>query len=210
MKKIIFLSSLFTFGFFAGTAGIDAKYIIPVIVVVMLFYYGYYLNIMFFTKNVNLVERYLQKRRKNPYYAVMIASANKDFEAAEQNLNKLSSLYNQSKMIIKSSILLETNQLEEAEKTIGQIKAETAKNHNLALLGLIKGDWDLFNQSKARLKNQTFVHALEAEAAYHRGDYQEADLSGTLAINSSGGFQKWVLVKSLEHQKNNPDRRSYF
>lgn len=210
MKKIIILSSLFTFGFFAGTAGIDAKYIIPVIVVVLLLYYGYYLNIMFFTKNVNLVERYLHKRRNNPYYAVMIALANKDFEAAEQNLNRLSSLYNQTKMVIKASILLETNQLEEAEKIIGQIKTESAKNHYLALLGLVNGDWNLFNKSKALLKNQTLVHSLEAEAAFQRGDFQEADSSGTLAINSSGGFQKWVLVKSLEYQKNNPDRRSFF
>jgi hypothetical protein len=51
---------------------------------------------------------------------------------------------------------------------------------------------------------------IEAEKAFRQGGEKEAERLGHLAISSARGLQKYVLVQSLERQRKNPNRHSFF
>jgi hypothetical protein len=67
-----------------------------------------------------------------------------------------------------------------------------------------------FEEYKSQVKHKGLQYSLAAEEAYIRGEFEEAHKYGDLAISSSRGLQKWLLVKSLEHQRNNENRQFYF
>ncbi|WP_373228795.1 hypothetical protein [Cohnella sp.] len=183
---------------------------IIIFVISMIFYYSYYFYIMFFTKNVNVVDKFINKKNKHSYYLLLIAIVEKKYDDAERYMKKLGSVYNQTKIAIHASIQLEKKNLEEAEETILKIKNHNIRNHNLALLALLQGRWELFKKNKNQVKHAGMKYALMAEAAFIRKESVEAEKFGELAISSSAGLQKWLLVKSLEHQRNTKDRQFFF
>ena len=183
---------------------------ISAFIVYMVIYYSYYFYIMLFTKSVNLVDKFVNRRKKHPLYSLLIALVNKELEEAEIYSEKLSMLYNQIKLSAKASILLEKKQSEEAAEIIQEIKNPNIRNFNLALLALHKEDFELFENYKTQVKQQDLRYALAAEAAYIRENLVEAERLGDLAISSSAGLQKWTFVKSLAYQRNNENRQSYF
>lgn len=183
---------------------------IELFIILMVAYYIFYLYVMFFTKNVKLVERFINMNKKHPYYSLLITLTNGDYEQAEQYIKQLGPIYNQTKLSIKVTLQLENRQLEEAEETISKIKNNNIRNHDLALLALLKEDWQLFENSKSQVKHNGLYYALEAEAAFIRNEIDEAEKYGMLAISASRGLQKWLFVKTLEYQRKNENRRFFF
>lgn len=183
---------------------------IEIFIILMVVYYIFYLYIMFFTKNVNLVEKFIHMNKKHPYYSLLISLTNGDYEKVEQYIEQLGRIYHQTKLSIKAAIQLGNIQLEEAEETIHKIKNNNIRNHDLALLALLKEDWALFENFKSQVKHKGLYYALEAEAAFIRNEIDEAEKYGMLAISSSRGLQKWLFVKTLEYQRKNENRRFFF
>ncbi|MDQ0112548.1 hypothetical protein [Paenibacillus harenae] len=193
-------------GFLLDFSGVELQMLsllLNIFIIAVVLYYGYYFYIMLISKNVSLVDKYISKRSKHPYYALLTAMVKKQYSEAERYMNKLGSIYNQTKIALASSIQLETRQLREAEKNIKKIKNKNIHNHNFALLALMNGDTNLFEKYKSQVKHKGLQYALEAEAAYARGEMDQAEKFGELAISTSAGVQKWVFVKSLEYQKQN-------
>ncbi|SHN49238.1 hypothetical protein [Desulfitobacterium chlororespirans] len=170
----------------------------------------FYLYVAAYTKNINLVDRYVQRKSDHPYYALLLSLVKKDYQEAEIQLERLSSLYKQAKIALTATVQIEKNLLREAEATVQEIRNSNIRYHNLALIALLQGNLEEFEAYKARIKHKYLHYALEAEAAYREKDYKKADELAELAISSAGGLQKWVYVKSLERQKGNTQRRSYF
>lgn len=176
----------------------------------MIIYSSYYLYIVLFAKNVKTVERYINNKKKHPYYALLLSLVNKNYDQGEKYLQKLGRTYNQTKIALRSTIQLETNQLNEAGKTIPRIKNYNVRHHNFALLELLKGNIEEFEKHKSQVKHKGLQYALDAEAAYNRKAFEKAEKFAELAISSSAGLQKWIFVKSLEHQRDNKDRKFFF
>lgn len=209
-KRVLFYTIIFLLAFAAHSAGIGAKWIISSLAVVFLLYYGSFFYIHIFTKNMKHVEKFLEKKKDNPYYAIIMASANKDYEKAEEAISRLTPMYNQVKVMTKANICLETNKLREAEEWISHIKSQEHKSYYEALYALIKGDDNVFHQSKKLIKNPVLQACLDAELAFKNGELDEANTAGLKAINASSGIQRWALEKSLAYQNNNPERQSFF
>ncbi|MFM9278939.1 hypothetical protein [Paenibacillus jiagnxiensis] len=60
------------------------------------------------------------------------------------------------------------------------------------------------------MKQQVLIHALEAEAAFRKGELDKAEKYGDIAIHGANGLQRYILVKSRERQLNNPVRETFF
>lgn len=170
----------------------------------------FYFYVAVYTKNMNLVSRYVQRKSDHPYYALLISLVEKDYQEAEIQLERLSSFYKQAKIALTAILQIEKNLLREAEATAQEIKNSNIRYHNLALIALLHRDLEEFETYKVRIKHKHLHYALEAEAAFREQDYRKADELAELAIASTGGLQKWVYEKSLEKQKGNTQRRSYF
>jgi tetratricopeptide (TPR) repeat protein len=99
---------------------------------------------MFFVKNVNVVEKFINLNKKHAYYSLLIAIANKNYDQAEQYMKKLGGIYNQTKIAVQANIYLENKELQKAEETIQRIKNYNIRNHYLALAALLRGYHGLF------------------------------------------------------------------
>lgn len=199
-------------GWMLGMAGVQipdwaAVGIVIALVVVIV---GYHAYVLFWTKNIQIVEAYLKKRKKQPYYALMLALANGDLEKAERYAEQLTGKYEEARKSALANIQIEKNQLEEAADIANEIKNDTVRYYNQALVALMQGKEEQFAQAKNNVANRVLRYVLEAEKAFRQGDKKEAEQLGHLAISSARGLQKYVLVRSLERQQKNPNRHSFF
>lgn len=183
---------------------------IGIIILIVMGIGCYHMYILFWTKNVNLVEGYVKKRIKHPYYALTRALVHKQFEQAEQYAEQLKKGYEEAKKLALVHIYIEKGELEEAERVANDIQNETARYYNQALIALLRGQEDRFENLKQKVKKHPFCYVLEAERAFRNGDQKEAERYGNLAISTSRGLQRYVLVRSLEHQQNHPNRQTFF
>jgi uncharacterized membrane protein len=202
----------FTVGFILAMTGIDLSFwsILFISFIIVLAINSYYIYVFFFTKNVDLVEKYIEKRKKHPYYAAILEIVNGNFERAEHFANQLCGRYKEVQKSVLVHIQIENNQLEEAIKTANEIKNHNIRYYNFALVALMRGNFEYFQQMKNEVKHKGLKYVLEAEAAFKQGNVEEAERLGNLAISSSRGLQRYILVKSLKRQQNNKHRRSFF
>jgi hypothetical protein len=142
------------------------------------------------------------------FYLYILVNGN--IERAEYFANQLRRMYKEVQKTVLVSIPIENNQLEEAIKTANEIKKDQIRHYYLALIALIQGNLESFQQMKKEVKHKGLKYVLEAEAAFKQWNVEEAERLGNLAISSSRGLQKYILVKSLERQQNNKYRRSFF
>ncbi|MEW9674247.1 hypothetical protein [Ammoniphilus sp. 3BR4] len=132
-------------------------------------------------------------------------------EAAENELHRIkSAFYEQVRISAQTWIFMEKGAIEEAKRTVEKIKNKNARYHYLANIALAEENWEVFEQAKGMVKHQGLQYALGAELAFKKGDMEQAKKLGDLAISTSRGLQKYILVKSFERQSNNPDRKTYF
>ena len=66
------------------------------------------------------------------------------------------------------------------------------------------------NKALTALGQGIYQLSLDAEVAYQQGKMAEADQYGQQAIAESKGVQKYLMIKTLEKNKRNPHRNSYF
>lgn len=113
----------------------------------------YHMYILFWTKNVNLVEGYVKKRLKHPYYALTKALIHKQFEQAERYAEQLKKGYAEAKKLALVHIYIEKRELEEAERVANDIQSETARYYNQALIALLRGKEEMSSSKCYRLES---------------------------------------------------------
>lgn len=159
------------------------------------------------TKNMREVETYL-KKAKHPYYKFMLKMIEHKYEEAAEIMPKIKN--RQLRLNAETHYYIETNRITEAKQVLPQIKNQDARHLYTAIIALIENDWSAFEEMKSKVKHKAAKYGLEAEAAYKRGVHEQAESLGELAISHSPGLQKYIFIKGLEYQKNNPNRKSYF
>jgi hypothetical protein len=179
-------------------------------VVVILPYILYSLFIFYISKDMRVkgaIADYL-KRIKHPYYIALRHRIHGEFQKAWGMLPKIKNP--KLRAHIETILLLEEHNVNEAEKAIKNINVKSLMNFYYAIVAIIKQDWDNFDKFKNMVKKNGLRYALEADAAFRKGKYDEAKQFGDLAIASTRGLQRFIFVKSLERQEKNPNRESYF
>jgi hypothetical protein len=180
--------------------------------IIFAFHYGYSFYINYFTQNMKLVEKYILKYKKHPYFAFLSDFLNGNFDHAEDNLNRLK-LVGRNKQVYAvgmANLHIRRKSVEEAKKETEKIKYYDIRNYNFSLIALLEEDWETFNNMKNKVTKERFRYALEAEYAFKKGNLEEAQRLGELAISASSGIQKYMLLKLLERQQSNPNREFFF
>lgn len=165
------------------------------------------LYILKFSTNMNTVERYV-KNSKHPYYRFLYAYLHDNDAEAEKELAKITS----DKLRAYITILVELGHgnYDLVEKNLDKIHSKEHRDYYSAHLALLKNNQDAYNQHRSEIKNRIYQMSLDAEVAYHQGKMAEAEQYGQQAIAESKGVQKYLMIKTLEKNKRNPHRNSYF
>lgn len=165
------------------------------------------LYLLKFSTNMNAVERYV-KHSKQPYYRFLYAYLHDNDAEAEKELAKITS----DKLRAYISILVELHRgnYDLVENTLDQINSKEHRHYYSAHLSLLKNNQNAYKQHRAEIKNRIYQLSLDAEEAYQQGNMAEAEQYGQRAIAESKGVQKYLMIKTLEKNKRNQHRTSYF
>ncbi|WP_312113410.1 hypothetical protein [Brevibacillus reuszeri] len=163
--------------------------------------------ILKFSTNMNTVERYV-KNSKHPYYRFLYAYLHDNDADAEKELAKITS----DKLRVYITILIELGRgnYDLVEKNLNKFHSKEHRDYYSAHLALLKNSQDVYNEHRSGVKNRIYQLSLDAEMAYQQGNTVEAERFGQQAIAESKGVQRYLMIKTLEKNKRNPNRNSYF
>lgn len=167
--------------------------------------------VLFFSRDMDRVERILYKQ-KQPYYTAILDITKGNYDEANKKVESLKNWGRQKQMraFLKAGLYLETNNISAAKKETEIIKNPELRSYYYALIALIENQWESFRMCKSKLKNKVFLYVLEAEEEFKKGNVEKAEQLGTLAIEASKGLQKYLLHTSLARQRTKPNRESFF
>lgn len=178
----------------------------------LLGYISYFMYLYLFSKDMRengAVADHLKRLRKYPYYNALSYFINGEYLEAKKLLPKIKNKEMQAQAA--AMVLMEDqNTINEAEEYIKRLKTKRAKDFLFAQLASTKRDWARFEMYKNKVGRKGLRYALEADAAYRKGNLDEAKHFGDLAISATKGLQRFIFIKSLDSQKKNPNRDSYF
>lgn len=175
--------------------------------IIQLINLAYTIYVVKFMKDHTKIEKAL-KQAENPYFRMIFYLVNGDLETAAREQEKVKGT--QMQLMTKVQLDLESRDMAEAERIADQIKNPNIRHYSKALIAIYNRDWDDFEAQKAQLKQQVLIHALKAEAAFRKGEHDQAEKLGDLAIEGANGLQRYILIKSRERKKNSAMRETYF
>ncbi|SDK24046.1 tetratricopeptide repeat protein [Natronincola ferrireducens] len=208
---------LYIYDVFISPFTINAIFFVATVALII----GYMMYIQQYTENMKIVERYLRnnsralfKTVQERYNSFLWHYTNDDLEKAEEELNQIKGKRHESiRAVGMTTIYINENNLEEALKEIEKIKnpnLDQIKYYQLAHVAILKDDWNTFETTMGEIKDEKRKYALKADAAFRKGNFPKAREFGDLALKHTKGVQKYLLLKDLERQKNNPNRKTYF
>ncbi len=164
---------------------------------------------LYFSQNVDKVELFLNRSKvKNSIYALMLEVANGNFDEVERLIPLIRNKQVQLSALI--SLHLERQEIAQARSKVDDVKFSSNRNYFKALIAISENDWDRAEEFQAGIRNKAMRYVIDAEAAFKRGNHEESERAGRLALASAKGLQKFVILRSLERQERNPNRRTYF
>lgn len=167
--------------------------------------------VLFFSRDMDRVKKNLYKQKK-PFYTALLDITNGNYDEANKKVEHLKNWGRQKQLraLLKAGLYIEMNNISAAKRETEIIKNPEVRTYNYALIALKENQWEPFRLYKSKLKNKVFLYILEAEKEYKNGNLEKAEQLGNLAIESSKGLQKYILLTSLERQQTSLNRESYF
>ncbi|EFM08859.1 conserved hypothetical protein [Paenibacillus curdlanolyticus YK9] len=162
-----------------------------------------------YSRNDHTVAKTLQRlSRSTPYFAAISDLLEGRTESAAARLGSIKN--DKLRAVVGAAIAMENGLWHEAEKHIHIQDNNDARNTSKALLRLYQDDWKGYEEAKRLVDHQGLQYALEADAAFRRGDLAKADELGELAIAHTAGMQRYALIRYRELRSKEPQRRNYF
>ncbi|GFN30101.1 hypothetical protein [Paenibacillus xylaniclasticus] len=165
--------------------------------------------ILRYSHNMQAVEKLLRKlARTVPYYAAMADLLDGSVDSAAARMGNINN--DKLRAVIGANVAFAADRWQEAEQHINQLSHSDAKHVGRALIRLMQDDLNGFESAKRLVEHPGFVHALEANAAFHRGDITKAEEQGELAIQATAGLQRYAYIRYRELRSKQPDRKTFF
>ncbi len=185
--------------------GLDNIYTISLVVLVILVLVLYPLvYTSFFGTNIDKIEQFLLKNKKNPNFYIIYALANKRDEEVEDLTDKLLHKTKQESRqsmyrVVKALYFKDVN---EAKSHVHLIKQETYRLYYQA--GILLEEEDLEGASKVidemPHSPKWMKDALLAQLEQKRNNIPEAKKHANNAISQAKGLQRYVLYKTYERE----------
>ncbi|MBM6619715.1 hypothetical protein [Bacillus suaedaesalsae] len=162
------------------------------------------LNSLYFTKDINYVEKFLVERRKQPIYRFYYALANDNKADLEEALEILKKKYKNNPhwlAVFEIAYALHVNHLLSVKEKIGDIKQKDIRDYYEALVSVEQGDFEGAMKTENLMKKVWMKESILASIAMKKGLKEEANTHKQSAIEHAKGIQRYILVKEQENKK---------
>lgn len=176
-------------GIVGAIIGWELSTVIIIIVTLTLLNIGYYLYIIFNSKNVKRLEKIIESNKKDPMYGYLYALKNEDINVAVEHLETLMEKYKKTTNYnaygyIKEILL---NNFEGARKHAEDMKNTPIGKYSLAAVDAYEGNGE--QHFDTSFSKPWMVDAIKASHYYIIGEHQLYETHRDLVILQSKGIQ---------------------
>ncbi|MEH7387132.1 hypothetical protein V7147_17220 [Bacillus sp. JJ1521] len=174
-------------------------WIISMIVIVFLSTYLFVYPI-YWEKNVEKIESFLRKRRKNPVFKLYYGMGNRIDQDVKEATEVLLRKYKQParQAIFKTLYALYEDDILRAKKDIENIKPLQYKAYYKAIVAVEEGKLEQAAELGKQVKSEWMKHALAAGIAKKAGNHDEYVAEIRKALEKTRGMQRYVIYKQYE------------
>lgn len=203
MKHLLLLIVIgFAIGIVLGFMNIAFNFWIFVALLVVAFFALSFQDIrfMFLSRDVVRIEKYLQKKRHEPYYGFIFELANGNLPEAKKQLEDLEKKWKGKKTaIFRAQYYLRVGNIISAKEEVELIDQQDMKNYVLAAIAAMEKDDAKVEELKGSLKKDWMRHVIETERAMNKKNFALAKENKELALASTKGLQYFMIHKEYEN-----------
>ncbi|MEH7224633.1 hypothetical protein V7112_12565 [Bacillus sp. JJ1566] len=179
--------------------GQPTSMIISMIVIVCLTTYLFIYPI-YWEKNVEKIEAYLKKRRKNPAFKLYYGMGNQIDQDVKEATEALLEKYKHpaKQALFKTLYALYEDDILRVKKDIEDIHPPQYKAYYQAIVAVEEGKLEKAAELCDQVKSEWMKHALAAGIAKKKGNHEEYVAEIGKAFEKTRGMQRYVIYKQYE------------
>jgi hypothetical protein len=154
---------------------------------------------MFLSKDADKIEKYLMKKKHEPYYGFILELANGNLPEAKRQLDDLDKKWKGKKTaIFRAQYYLRAGNTLKAKEEVALIDQVELKHYVLATIAVEEKDNKTVEALIPKLHKDWMKLAIEIEQALKRKNYTVAKEKKEKALEITKGLQYYMLFKEYE------------
>jgi hypothetical protein len=204
-RFIIILTVVALLSFVLISYGVS-KWIIFVLIIVS--YIGFSAfwpaHIIYKSKSIKAISRYIKNNHKRPIFGYSYALANGTDSDVEVALKRIMNTYREEDMhdIYGANLAILKNDSQALLKHAGEIKSDDHRYYYIAYAHILKGKFMESIEYSEKVQTPWMIHSLKAADAKKRGDMNAFKIQANKSIESALGIQRFVLFHTMRRMGN--------
>ncbi|MCM3616615.1 hypothetical protein M3936_03365 [Sutcliffiella horikoshii] len=202
MKNLLLLIvGGFAIGIILGVLNVQFDFWVFVVLLILAFIALSYRDVryMFLSRDVEKIEKYLEKKRREPYYGFILELADGNLPAAKKELEDLERKWKGKKTaVFWAQYYLRVENYVKAREKAAKIEQAEIKTYVFAGITVGEKEYKKAEELKGQLKKDWMKYAIETEVALQQKNYTLANEKKELALQSTKGLQYYMLYKEFK------------
>ena len=151
--------------------------------------------IIYKSKSLRAIGRYVSSNYKKPIFGYSYALANGNKQDIEKSLKRIINTYTQQDMsdIYGANLAIFQNNSKAVMGHAEKLSGQEYKEYYLGHAYVMNGNFDKASNFTSKLQTPWMIHSLKAYAALKRGNRDEYETEMDRSIDSATGMQRFVL-----------------
>lgn len=203
--KIIKYALIFVLGVILATAMMFFELpfwfiYLSVVVIYLLLLLAPQMYTVYKSKDLNKIEKYLEKNKRKPIFAYPLALKTGNQEQIIRSIEEILKRHKQPYMqeVYKTMLALFENNVSKFEQLAKQISKEPLRTYYIAYAEALKGNFDAATILKEQLPKEWMQHAIAAVIAKEQGNREQFQKEANKSIELATGVQKYSLYYSFQ------------
>ncbi|NLP50645.1 hypothetical protein [Bacillus sp. RO1] len=202
MKNLLLLIlGGFAIGIILGVLNVQFNFWIFVVLLVLAFIALSYRDVkyMFLSRDVEKIEKYLDKKRHEPYYGFVLELANGNFTGAKKELEELERKWKGKKTaVFWAQYYLRVGNYSKAKEQVAKVDQAEIKTYLTAGIAVAEKDYKKAEVLKDEVRKDWMKYAIDTELALSRKNYTLAKETKEQALASTKGLQYYMMFKEFQ------------
>ena len=200
MKKTFFISLIIAIVLIGSLMALDLA--LPIVfvitfIVIFLIIYTPQLYYMYFSQDVNKIERFMQKNLKQPLIALYYGIANEDDQLVYESLQKVLKKYKKphQQAIFKTIHSLYKKDFSEMKQYVSDIKPLQYQYYYGGIIAINEGNFSKAEENVGKIEIVWMKYELKAALERESGRHEKAKSYAERALENAKGLQKYIIYK---------------
>ena len=161
-------------------------------------------HIIYKSKSIKAIGRYINSNHKRPIFGYSYALANGSDQDVEVALRRVMNTYSQEDMydVYGANLAIHQNNSQELLNHATKIQSDDYRNYYKAYAYIVKGKFVESTEFSEKVRTPWMIHSLRAADAKKRGDMSAFKAEANKSIESALGIQRFVLFHTMRRMGN--------